>query len=127
MYDVIISNLIKIAAVIITGTITGVVLPLISSWIKSKVNNQKWANAIDDITVQVSNSVDYLEQTLVNQLKKDGRWNTDTQKEVLNEAVTAVMNNLSADTLKYLQENVSDITAYITQCIEAKILNSKDE
>lgn len=127
MYDVIISNLIKIAAVTITAIITGVILPLISSWIKSKVNNQKWANAIDDVTAQVSNSVDYLEQTLVNQLKKDGKWNTDTQKEVLNEAVTTVMNNLSADTLKYLQENVSDITAYITQCIESKILNSKDE
>lgn len=127
MYDVIISNLIKIAAVAITAIITGVVLPLISSWLKSKVNNQKWANAIDDVTVQVSNSVDYLEQTLVKQLKEDGKWNTDTQKEVLNEAVTAVMNNLSADTLKYLQENVSDMTAYITQCIESKILNSKDE
>lgn len=127
MNDVIISNLVEIVAVAITAIITGVVLPLISSWIKTKVNNQKWANAIDDITVQVSNSVDYLEQTLVNQLKKDGKWNTDTQKEVLNEAITTVMNNLSADTLKYLQENVSDITAYITQCIEAKILNSKDE
>lgn len=121
----IVNTLIELAAVVISTVITAVILPKFKAWMNSKVENQKYRNAIEDLTDKVAVSVNYIEQTMVIQLKADGKWNSETQKEALNKAIDTVLANISESTLSYLTDNISDVAGFITSNIESHILNLK--
>lgn len=122
-----INTLIELAAVIISTVITVTILPKFKALINSRIENEKYRNAIEDITDKVSVSVNYIEQTMVTQLKADGKWNSETQQEALSKAVETVLANISESTLSYLTDNISDIAGFITQNIESQILNLKHQ
>lgn len=123
----IVNTLIELAAVVISTVITAVILPKFNALINSKIENEKYRNAIEDITDKVAVSVNYIEQTVVAQLKADGKWNSETQKEALNKAVDNVLANISEATLSYLTDNISDVAGFVASNIESHILNLKQQ
>lgn len=110
---------------LLTSTIAAIVscvlLPKLSAWISSKTENEKLKAAISDITTTVQTTVDQLEQTMVSQYKKQGRWDLDAQKEVLSAAVEEITSNLLDSTTDMLEKNGVDIQKLILRYIESYI------
>lgn len=119
------SALIELGVIILSSIVTAFILPAISSWLKSKTDNEKIQFVIEDITTTVQSSVDMMEQTVVKQLKADGAWNTESQSDVLQDAVTEIINNLTNKTQQYLKAENSDVNALIIRYIEAYIQSKK--
>lgn len=124
MWDEIISAIISIVVTVVGTAITAILIPAATTWLKSRTQNQKLQTVIDDLTVTVQSSVDMLEQTVVAQLKADGKWNKAAQERVLEDAVTEVLNGLNASTYNIIDAENTDIQALVKRHIEAYI-NSK--
>lgn len=121
MWNEIMSAIISLVVTVIGAAITTILIPAAASWLKSKTQNQQFQSVIDDITVTVQSSVDMIEQTVVNQLKEDGNWNSTSQSQVLESAVTEVINGLSKSTYELLKSENADIEGLVTRHIEAYI------
>lgn len=125
MYNDILSAVLSLAVTFVGATLTTIIIPAIANWLKYKTQHQKLQSVIDDITVTVTSSVDMLEQTVVNQLKADGKWDSKSQAEVLQSAITEVVNGLSRTTYQILKSESTDIEALIKRYIEAYIQSKK--
>ena len=125
MYNDILSAVLSLAVTFVGATLTTIIIPAVANWLKYKTQHQKLQSVIDDITVTVTSSVDMLEQTVVNQLKADGKWDSTSQAEVLQSAITEVVNGLSRTTYQILKSESTDIEALIKRYIEAYIQSKK--
>lgn len=98
----------------------------------------KWVNAqsakiqtnIDDATLNkymamltqtISDCVIATNQTYVESLKQQGKFDLDAQKEAFNLTRDAVLAILSQEAQTYLSTAVGDLNAYITKKIEAEV------
>lgn len=64
-------------------------------------------------------------QTYVESLKKQGKFDAEAQKEAFNLTYSAVMAVLTDEAKRYLTSIYGDLTAYITTRIEAEVNVSK--
>ena len=104
----------------------------------------KWVNAksveistnIDDATLKkymemltqtISDCVIATNQTYVESLKQQGKFDLDAQKEAFNLTKDAVLAILSEEAQTYLSTAVGDLNAYITKKIEAEVNLNKPE
>lgn len=106
--------------------ITVVLLPLIASALKSKIKNNQWANVIDEITKAVSTSVDCVQQTMVEQLKADGKFDKENQQKALRKALELTLQSLSSATKKAISDENIDIEQMLIKYIESAIINKKN-
>ena len=125
MTNTIITSLIGVLCTIITAVTTTILIPSLSKWLKSKTNNEILKGVIDDITQTVQTSVGMFEQTMVKQLKADGKWNAESQSMVLRAAVQETVSNLSSKTIKALNDEKSDVNELIIRYIESYIYSQK--
>lgn len=121
------TKLIEIVLSVLATVITAVLVPSLTSLIKSKTNDQKMKTAIDAVSNAVNLAVDYVEQTMVTQLKKDGKWNAESQEEALKKATDIAISQLTDSAYLYLLNNHKDIEETIIKYIEANIQNKKKE
>ena len=89
------------------------------------VKNEKAKKCLREVGDAVANAVDAMNQMCVNDLKKDGKFNEDKQKEILQRAVSAALKSLSSDAQEYLKNTYGDTTAYLENRIEAQIGKNK--
>lgn len=121
MKETFFTNLIELAF-----TIASVILvPMLSSWLRSKTQNEKLKSMISDVEHAVKTCVDFTEQTLVQKLKESGEWTADSQKTVLLDTVTDAIDMLLDSTRATLEANGIDIESFITAKIEAYIQSKK--
>lgn len=117
----IIEGLLTLALLVVTG----IIIPKVKELISSKINNTIMNAAISEMLMQVDVAVTYVEQTMVTQLKADGKWDTENQKKALDTAVNTVLSNLSESALSYFQSNTDNLVKTITNYIESNIAKSK--
>lgn len=127
MWNEIMSAIISLVVTVVGAAITTILIPATARWLKSRTQNQQFQSVIDDITVTVQSSVDMIEQTVVNQLKADGNWNSTSQSQVLESAVTEVINGLAKSTYELLKSESADIEGLVTRHIEAYIQSKKSD
>ena len=127
MYNDILSAVLSLAVPFVGATLTTIIIPAVANWLKYKTQHQKLQSVIDDITVTVTSSVDMLEQTVVNQLKADGKWDSKSQAEVLQSAITEVVNGLSRTTYQILKSESTNIEDLVKRYIEAYIQSKKTD
>lgn len=127
MYDDVLSAVLSLAVTFVGATLTTIIIPAVANWLKYKTQHQKLQSVIDDITVTVTSSVDMLEQTVVNQLKADGKWDSKSQAEVLQSAITEVVNGLSRTTYQILKSESTNIEDLVKRYIEAYIQSKKTD
>ena len=92
-----------------------------SAEIQHKVDNDtadKYIAMLDDT---ICACVIATTQTYVEALKKDNAFTKEAQKEAFNLTFNAVMSVLTDEAKKYLSEVYGDLTAYITNKIEAEV------
>ena len=92
-----------------------------SAEIQHKVDNDtadKYIAMLDDT---ICACVIATTQTYVEALKKDNAFTKEAQQEAFNLTFNAVMSVLTDEAKKYLSEVYGDLTAYITNKIEAEV------
>ena len=106
----------------------GVLTAYLVTFIKAKTKDLQAATENDKadkylgIAAEVvSNCVVATNQTYVESLKKQGKFDEEAQKAAFEATLTAVMGVLSDEAKTYLPTIVGDLTLYLTNLIEAEV------
>lgn len=116
-----------------------VLIPLLAAltvyavkWINAQANNLKTKtdNDILDkylgmLANTVSKCVIATNQTYVESLKKEGKFDAEAQKVAFEKTYDAVMSIISIDMVEYLTEFVGDFETFLMQSIEAEVNANK--
>lgn len=73
----------------------------------------------------VADAVAAMNQKYVDDLKKNGEFKEEQQKEILQRAISAALKSLSDDAQEYLKTTYGDTEAYLETRIEAQINENK--
>lgn len=126
-------NVTEIVIAIVGLVFSAVVIPLTRAafaWLKGRTQNEALQSAIDEAQTVADNVVARLKAGIVDGLKdksSDGKLSAQDAAQVLSAAVGMVISDLSAHTLRLIEDNADDITAYLSNLIEARLLKMKKE
>lgn len=121
-------QILEVCIIPLLGLLTAYVIKLInakSKEIQNKVDNDTADKYIAMLADTISACVIATNQTYVEALKKDNAFTAEAQKEAFNLTFNAIMNVLTDDAKAYLTEAYGDLTAYITNKIEAEVKLNK--
>ena len=96
-----------------------------SQEITDKTDSELADKYIRMLTDTITTCVIATNQTYVESLKKQGRFDAEAQKEAFKLTYNAVMSVLTVEAKNYLTSIYGDLTAYITTRIEAEVNVSK--
>ena len=98
------------------------------AWIQVKTkeltdvkDNEMFTKYMTLLSDTVINCVVTTNQTYVNTLKEQGKFDAEAQKEAFNKTYEAVMRILTDDAKKYLSEVLGDLDLYINTMIESQV------
>ena len=89
--------------------------------IKDNINNATLNKYIDMLTQTISDCVIATNQTYVENLKQQGKFDEEAHKEAFKLTYNAVITILSKDAQEYLSSAIGDLNTYITKKIEAEV------
>ena len=92
-----------------------------SQELKAQTDNELYHKYIDMLEETVINCVIATNQTYVDSLKKQGKFDLEAQKEAFNRTYSQVMLILADDATIYLESAVGDLNVYITNMIETQV------
>ena len=92
-----------------------------SQELKATTDNELYHKYIDMLEETVVNCVIATNQTYVDSLKKQGKFDLEAQKEAFSRTYNQVMLILADDAKIYLESAVGDLNAYITNMIETQV------
>ena len=117
-------EILQVCVIPLLGVLTAYAIKFInfkSLEIQNQVNNDLADKYIAMITDTISACVMATNQTYVEVLKKQNAFTAEAQKEAFNLTYNAVMSILTDDAKDYLAEIYGDVSAYITNKIEAEV------
>ena len=92
-----------------------------SQELKATTDNELYHKYIDMLKQTVVNCVIATNQTYVDSLKRQGKFDLEAQKEAFNRTYSQVMLILADDAKIYLESAVGDLNAYVTNMIETQV------
>lgn len=118
-------------------TVITTILPIITAYIisflKAKrdeklqdINNEYIRNTLKDAMDIILDTVDTISQTFVDDLKKDGKFDKDKQKEALEKAINQAKKLMSEEVISLIIEKYNDLDEWIRTQIEAYIKAKKN-
>ena len=119
-----IREIIEVCLIPLLGVLVTYLVKYIS--IKSKeleasTDNELAKKYISLLSSTITNCVIATNQTYVETLKKQGKFDVEAQKEAFNMTLNAVMALLTDEAKQYLSEIYGDLNTYITNQIEATV------
>ena len=96
-----------------------------SAEIQSNINDATLRKYMDMLTQTISDCVIATNQTYVDALKQQGKFDLEAQKVAFELTSNAVLEILSAEAQEYLSNAVGDLNSYITKKIEAEVNYNK--
>ena len=121
-------DILKLCVVPLLGVLTGYLI----KWLNAKeievldrVDSDKGDKYIAMLFETVRDCVSATTQTYVDSLKKQGKFDAEAQKNAFQMTFDAVMVVLADDAKEYLTSIYGDLTAYITNKIEAEVKAQK--
>ena len=109
--------------------ITAVIIPLlvaagkaIGKYIKTEQAKKYYDMACDAVIAAVAETM----MTFVDELKKAGKWNSETAKKAFELARAKALKTMGAAVLQAMPEIVGDFEAWLSAQIEAATLSMKD-
>lgn len=121
-------QILEVCVIPLLGILTAYIVKFInakSAEIQNKVDNDTADKYIGMLNDTISACVIATTQTYVEALKKQNAFTAEAQKEAFNLTFNAVMSVLTDDAKSYLTEIYGDLTAYITNKIEAEVNMNK--
>lgn len=128
MNSEIIQDIWQICIIPILGILTAFVVKFLkikSEEIIGKVDNDIAEKYIRLITETITNCVIATNQTYVDSLKKEGKFDEEAQKTAFEKTLNAVLSILSEDAKMYIKETTGDLNTYLSQMIEAEVNKNK--
>ena len=110
---------------LLSTVITSFLLPMLFKYFSAKANNEKLAYIINELGETIAESVEYTNQTFVNQLKLDGKFDIENQKKALNMSVQYTLDTLTNKTKKIISKEGIDLNSLIEKKVEAYINKNK--
>jgi len=92
---------------------------------KAKINNETAIKYITMLDATITKAVMATNQTYVDTLKKQGKFDKEAQLIALNKTKEAVLATLTEEANQYLNEAIGDVENYIQLCIEAAVKEQK--
>lgn len=89
--------------------------------LKTKTNNELYNKYIDMLNQTVTNCVMTTQQTYVDSLKKQGKFDLEAQKKAFEDTYKAVLELLPSEARNYLQSISLDLNEYIKSMIETRV------
>ena len=111
-------------SIIVTGLASALVI-WIKQWINTKIKDKQFADYTCQLADIVYNCVTEVNQTYVDTLKEEGKFNKETQKIALEKCLANIKAKLSKDLQDWITENFGDITVHLTTLIESAVYNLK--
>lgn len=96
-----------------------------SKELEANTDNELAKKYISLLSSTITNCVIATNQTYVETLKKQGKFDVEAQKEAFNMTLNAVKALLTDEAKQYLSEIYGDLNAYITNQIEATVNQNK--
>ncbi|MCM1324350.1 MAG: hypothetical protein NC218_09315 [Acetobacter sp.] len=90
-----------------------------------KADNELTAKYTQLITDTITECVIATNQTYVDSLKKQGKFDAEAQKKAFEETYVAVMDILSEDVKTYINETTGDLQTYLIKKIESTVNANK--
>jgi uncharacterized membrane protein len=116
-------NILSIVGTAVAGLISFYVMELTKRLAK-KAKNENLVAAISLVQKLIIDVVNTVQQTFVEQLKKDGKFDKEAQAKALEMAVQQVLLNTSAEAKQLITEAYGDFGKWITLQIESVIYSS---
>ena len=112
--------------------ILGVLTTFLISWINSKkealkqqTNSETMRKYIDMLDNTITDCVIAMNQTYVNSLKLQGKFDAEAQKKAFTDVYNKVIAILGQDAIEYLNSAIGDLNEYITSKIEKEVSSNK--
>ena len=93
--------------------------------LKAKTENDTFKKYIGMLNGTISNAVIATNQTYVDSLKEQGKFDGEAQKIALEKTYTAVMATLTTEAKSYLNTAIADLQTYILTAIESQVKMNK--
>ena len=93
--------------------------------LKANAENETQVKYINMLTATITSCVVATNQTYVNSLKQQGRFDAEAQKKAFEMTLEAVKATITEEARKYLEAALGDIDTYINNQIEAIVAYNK--
>lgn len=93
--------------------------------LKQKKDNDTYKKYIDMLNETIQNTVIATNQTYVESLKAQGKFDAEAQKVAFQMTYDAIIKTLGDEAKKYLSSAVGDLNSYITNAIEKNVNANK--
>lgn len=123
-YTILISNIFQVCIIPLLGVLTTFFMKWVnakSAEIQANINDATLKKYMEMLTSTITDCVIATNQTYVESLKAQGKFNADAQQRAFELTSEAVMEILSEEAKIYLASAVGDLNAYITKKIEAEV------
>lgn len=123
-YTILISNIFQVCIIPLLGVLTTFFMKWVnakSAEIQANINDATLKKYMEMLTSTITDCVIATNQTYVESLKAQGKFDAAAQQRAFELTSKAVMEILSEDAKIYLASAVGDLNAYITKKIEAEV------
>lgn len=127
-YTQLIADIFQVCIIPLLGVLTAFFVKWVnakSAEIKTNIDDATLKKYMDMLTKTITDCVVATNQTYVESLKAQGKFDAEAQKKAFELTSSAVMEILSADAQEYLSSAVGDLNVYITKKIEAEVNANK--
>lgn len=127
-WNTILMDIFEVVLLPLLGILTGVIIKWINLKTKeiTDVSTNELVNKyVDMLSETIIDCVKATNQTYVSSLKAEGKFTAEAQAEAFNRTLEAINSILTEEAKIYLATVYGDLNAYITQKIEAEVLNAK--
>lgn len=123
-YTILISNIFQVCIIPLLGVLTTFFMKWVnakSAEIQANINDATLKKYMEMLTSTITDCVIATNQTYVESLKAQGKFDAAAQARAFELTSEAVMEILSEEAKIYLASAVGDLNAYITKKIEAEV------
>ena len=92
---------------------------------KTKIENEKISTTLDHVVLMVLGVVESVNQTFVDELKKNGEFTEESAKEAFNKSKETALKLLSDDAANIIKEVYGDVDVYLDTLIESTVKQLK--
>lgn len=110
----------------------GILTTFLITWIKSKkdalkqqTDSELAKKYLDMLDNTITDCVIAMNQTYVNSLKQQGKFDSEAQKKAFTDVYNKVIAILGQDAIEYLNSAVGDLNEYISSKIEKEVSSNK--
>lgn len=116
----------QIVLIVVLPVLTSVLTYTAKTFIDIKIEeikDKKVKKVLSQVTDTIINSVDTVQQTFVEDLKKNGEFTKAAQEQALEKASQMIREQLTNEVKQVIVDNYNDIEMFITSQIESYIKN----